>query len=674
VIMTAASFGRGLKPILAVLLGAASITALVADSKPNPLFDAMRQGDMAAVKAAVNSGTDVNIRDQYGNTLVMHAAVYGTAADLDFLLAHEADVNAANQAGHTALMRAMPDLPKIKLLVEHKADVNAATADGTTPVMLAARISGAEAVLRYLISRGADIGRKDRRGSDALMIAATAGAAGNLRILLDAGASGSRRRENVLAPRQFPDSVSRPVVDRALRFLDGSTALMGAATADCEACVRLLLEHGAEAKAKTASGYTALHSASYEGNSAIVKQLLDAGSPVSAADERGLTPLMMAANSRTKDPEVVRMLLNRGADPEAKDSSGRTAAEWARIGARRDVVRLLPTTPPAEELPASATEPASSRDIHAAVAKSITLLGETAPQFFRKTGCISCHNVSIPMMALTEARRRGYSVNPASMQQMVKETIASLGPHRENLLSGYCSIPGMPTTSSYAAISMHGEGYRADAFTDGMVRCLAVDQRADGDWAEGGTRPPLSPDSRIPGTALSARTLRLYPVPAIARQLDSAVDRARAYLLSARPWFGDDYAYRLLGLFWTDASRPAVDAAALELIAQQQPDGGWAQTPDMPSDAYATGLALSALAMAAPAQIASDAYHRGVEYLMRTQRADGSWHVRSRAFGFQPYFESGFPHGPDQWISMSATAWAATALMPAAERQSVGAR
>ena len=73
--MTVASFGRGLKPILAVLFGAASITALAADSKPNPLLDALRQGDMAAVKAAVNSGTDVNIRDQYGNTLVMHAAV-----------------------------------------------------------------------------------------------------------------------------------------------------------------------------------------------------------------------------------------------------------------------------------------------------------------------------------------------------------------------------------------------------------------------------------------------------------------------------------------------------------------------------------------------------------------------------------------------------------------------
>ena len=49
-------------------------------------------------------------------------------------------------------------------------------------------------------------------------------------------------------------------------------------------------------------------------------------------------------------------------------------------------------------------------------------------------------------------------------------------------------------------------------------------------------------------------------------------------------------------------------------------------------------------------------------YLLRTQLEEGTWFVRSRAFGFQPYFESGFPHGPNQFISASATAWAAIAL------------
>jgi hypothetical protein len=48
--------------------------------------------------------------------------------------------------------------------------------------------------------------------------------------------------------------------------------------------------------------------------------------------------------------------------------------------------------------------------------------------------------------------------------------------------------------------------------------------------------------------------------------------------------------------------------------------------------------------------------------LLRTQLEDGTWFVRSRAFGFQRYFDAGFPHGTDQFISAAATAWATIAL------------
>ena len=55
-------------------------------------------------------------------------------------------------------------------------------------------------------------------------------------------------------------------------------------------------------------------------------------------------------------------------------------------------------------------------------------------------------------------------------------------------------------------------------------------------------------------------------------------------------------------------------------------------------------------------------YRKGVDYLLRTQLEDGTWFVRTRAFGFQPYFETGFPHGRSQFISTVATAWASAAL------------
>ena len=57
--------------------------------------------------------------------------------------------------------------------------------------------------------------------------------------------------------------------------------------------------------------------------------------------------------------------------------------------------------------------------------------------------------------------------------------------------------------------------------------------------------------------------------------------------------------------------------------------------------------------------------------MVSTQFPDGSWHVRSRAIKFQPYFESGFPFGHDQWISVAATAWAAQALALSIEPSAV---
>jgi hypothetical protein len=56
-------------------------------------------------------------------------------------------------------------------------------------------------------------------------------------------------------------------------------------------------------------------------------------------------------------------------------------------------------------------------------------------------------------------------------------------------------------------------------------------------------------------------------------------------------------------------------------------------------------------------------YRQGVQFLLDTSREEGVWHVKSRSFAFQPYFESGFPFEHDQWISAAATGWSSMALM-----------
>ncbi len=143
-------------------------------------------------------------------------------------------------------------------------------------------------------------------------------------------------------------------------------------------------------------------------------------------------------------------------------------------------------------------------------------------------------------------------------------------------------------------------------------------------------------------------------------EIDRRIARGRDYLLEAKPKTTDDWAMQLAGLKWSGAGADRVEAAARGLLNAQRSDGGWAGNPHLESDAYSTGEALYALHESG--QRTDAAYRRAVEYLLKTQQADGSWHVKSRAVKFQPYFESGFPYGHDQWISASATAWATVAL------------
>src|SRR5262249_15771206 len=102
--------------------------------------------------------------------------------------------------------------------------------------------------------------------------------------------------------------------------------------------------------------------------------------------------------------------------------------------------------------------------------------------------------------------------------------------------------------------------------------------------------------------------------------------------------------------------------AVRDLVQSQREDGGWAQTETMASDAYATGTALVALRRAGGLPTTDPVYQRGVAFLLQHQQEDGSWFVHSRSKPFQTYYESGFPHEKDQFISMAASGWATTAL------------
>jgi hypothetical protein len=169
-------------------------------------------------------------------------------------------------------------------------------------------------------------------------------------------------------------------------------------------------------------------------------------------------------------------------------------------------------------------------------------------------------------------------------------------------------------------------------------------------------------DSPIQGAAFALRALQLYPLPARRDEMRRRVERARDYLAGSRPVSFNQQVFQLLGLCWAGESRESLSPRVAAVLAKQGADGGWAQLDGLPPDAWATGQALVALHTAGLATT-DPAFEKGVRFLLRSQFDDGSWYVRSRAWPFQPHFESEFPHGKDQWISAAGTAWAAMALL-----------
>ena len=192
-------------------------------------------------------------------------------------------------------------------------------------------------------------------------------------------------------------------------------------------------------------------------------------------------------------------------------------------------------------------------------------------------------------------------------------------------------------------------------------------QMPDGRWAFGTDgRPPLCADGDIGVTVLNMRALQLYGPAVDKPAYEKSIQLAAAWLAAAQPINDDDRSWRLLGLAWAGKNKDAIQKAVRDLLAVQRSDGGWSDLQSLDSNAYSTGKALVAL-QASGMSVSDSAYQRGVQFLLNTQMEYGSWYIKTRAAGLQPYFDNGFPHGIDQWISAAGTSWATMALTLASQ-------
>jgi len=607
------------------------------DSKAVRLMQALHEGNDQTFKKLVRAHPGVaNLRGKGGATPLMQAVLDGDSSSVRFLLDNGADPNIRNEAGATALMWAMDDIEKARLLLDHGADVNARSDDGRTPLLIAAGHLGANAVVRLLLDRGANIAVKSPTTvgySTPLAEAARFGDEALFQMLIDRGAD-----------------VKTP----------GKTVLANANRAKCSKCLETLTEHSDQ---DTLTSSAMLFSPP-RADGLAVKVLVDRGAEPNTKDPEGRTLLMLAASSDAIPVETVKSLLVRGANLNAKDPAGRTALDFAKQRGTTALVDLLVKAGAKEGTAATSPvpSPTPAGTIRAALDRSIPLLQRTDAAFIQKAGCVSCHHNSLTAMTVATARRSGLPVDERIARNQVKAIGSYIETWRERALQGV-GIPGEAATMGAILAGLASENCPPNAATDAFARYIQSQQWPDGRWRVFAHRPPIE-SSDIPVTAQVLRSLQAYAPKAQRRKYEMSVKRGAEWLMNAQPETTQDRSYQLLGLEWAGVktNNVLIAKAVRELLALQRSDGGWTQLPGLASDAYATGQALVALNQAGALRSTDPAYKRGIAFLVRTQLEDGSWYVKSRAIPIQPFFESGFPHGTDQWISAAATNWASTAL------------
>lgn len=343
--------GMKAKLLLLVLI----FVLFVLPSWGNGLHDAAGKGDLAAIKRLLpqNAGL-LDARDEKGRTPLHLAALNGHKDAVLLLIEKGAEVNLKSlpeqrTALHFAAWKGHTDV--VRLLLEKGAKIDALESDGETPLYYAAA-SGDLACVKLLVEKGARVkGEESKIGTTPLTYSVTrnGGNAGIIEFLISKGADVLKKSKN------------------------GWTLLHDATWGSKSDVVQLLVEKGIPVDVKTDFGRTPLHNACLHGNQEIVQTLIQKGADVNFKGDEDWASLYLATRGGHQDVvalllkhgarvddyrkdsqrtplhtaaikgygKIAALLLEKGADPNAKDKRGKTPLDYACRYSHVKVAKVL---------------------------------------------------------------------------------------------------------------------------------------------------------------------------------------------------------------------------------------------------------------------------------------------------------------------------------------------
>jgi hypothetical protein len=287
---------------------------------------------------------------------------------------------------------------------------------------------------------------------------------------------------------------------------------------------------------------------------------------------------------------------------------------------------------------------ATTPQVHHTVDRAVKYLQAESAAWLATRRCAACHHVPMPLWALGEADRQGYAIN----RNFVADTTESLLGSRDKLMASKIfpnpadppdprpqgrglnmGLPFLAVAAKSMALLTEGQKQSVKLITEEIVK----KQQPDGSWEFFATlrRPPINESQTTDAAwiilALQGATGRGAP-----QSQRAALAKAVAWLDAAKPSdLHQDKVLKLLLAVRSGKPRKALQTTIDELLALQRDDGGWSQTvPELKSDAFATGQTLYVLSLAGFTAERPE-IKRGIDFLVATQKPDGSWPMISRS-------------------------------------------
>jgi hypothetical protein len=287
---------------------------------------------------------------------------------------------------------------------------------------------------------------------------------------------------------------------------------------------------------------------------------------------------------------------------------------------------------------------ATTKQVHQTVDRAIGYLQTESAAWLKTRKCAACHHVPMPLWALSEAERQGYTID----KKFVVDTTESLLGSKDKLMASRIfpnpadapdprpqgrglnmGLPFLAVTAQSLPSLKEGQKQSLKLIAEEIVK----KQQADGSWEFFATlrRPPIN-ESQITDTAWIIMALEGDAGPDAPKAQRTALAKAIAWLDAAKPsdLHQDKVLKVLLGVRFAK-SRKTMQSTIDELLALQRADGGWSQTvPELKSDAFATGQTLYVLSLVGYTAERPE-IRRGIDFLVASQKPDGSWPMISRS-------------------------------------------